>query len=292
MESRYTFGGDEYVFVEFAVEMSLEANFKVLAVSQEVRRYELPGVIEVCPGNTSYLVHFRPEEIAPRALVGCLREAEQAARSLISIRSRLVDIPVLYDDPWTRECAARFADRHQDPSATNLEYVMRLNGFGSKADLIAAHSRAPHWVAMVCFVPGAAACFQMVARERAIQTPKYLRPRTDTPERAVGLGGVFSCIYPVRGPGGYQLLGISAVPVYDPGGALADLRERFILPQAGDRWKFRPVDVAEYEAVRSEVEAGTYRYRMAEQDFVPMDYFADPERYLQRLQAEAEERWG
>src|SRR5438552_2312664 len=78
----------------------------------------------------------------------------------------------------------------------------------------------PYWVSMIGFVPGTAWCFQMVSRDRAIQAPKYVRPRTDTPERAVSHGGVFVAIYPVRGPGGYQLLGMTPVPIYDPTGSL------------------------------------------------------------------------
>jgi urea carboxylase len=287
MESRYEFGGDEYLFVDLSVEMSLEVNFKVLSLCLEIERQAIPGVIEVCPANASYLVHFRPEEIHPRKLVEHLKEAERAAEHLDVIRSRLVDIPVLYDDPWSKECAARFADRHQDPSVTNLEYLMRVNGFKTKEEFIAAHSGAPYWISMVGFVPGTAWGFQMVPRERAIQAPKYIRPRTDTPERTVAHAGVFMAIYPVQGPGGYQLLGMTPVPVYDPTGGLEDLRERYILARAGDRWKLRPIDLAEFEAVRAQVEAGTYRYRIVEQEFVPADYFRDPRGYLEALQAEA-----
>ena len=288
MEARYEYGGDEYLFVDLSVEMSLEVNFEVLSVCLEIERQKIPGVIEVCPANASYLVHFHPEEMPPRKLVERLQGAERAAEHLAVMRSRLVDIPVLYDDPWTKECAKRFADRHQDPSVTNLEYLMRVNGFKSREEFIAAHSGAPYWISMVGFVPGTAWCYQMVPRERAIQAPKYIRPRTDTPERTVAHGGVFMAIYPVQGPGGYQLLGMTPVPVYDPTGSLEDLRERYIVPQAGDRWKLRPIGIDEFNAIRAEVEAGTYRYRIVEQEFVPADYFRDPQNYLRALQAEAE----
>jgi urea carboxylase len=287
METRYDYGGDEFIFVDFDIEMSLEVNFKVLSVCQEIERQRIDGVIEVCPANTSYLVHYRPEKIAPPRLMEALREIEHKAEHIESLSSRLVDIPVLYDDPWTKECAKRFADRHQDASVSNLEYLMAINGYSSKQEFIAAHSGIPYWVSMIGFVPGTAWCFQMVGRDRAIQAPKYVRPRTDTPERAVSHGGVFVAIYPVRGPGGYQLLGMTPVPIYDPSGSLVDLRERYILAQAGDRWKLRPIDMEEFESIRTEVEAGTYRYKTLVQEFRPADYFRDPERYLKRLQTEA-----
>jgi allophanate hydrolase subunit 1 len=287
MDTRYDFGGDEYIFVDFDIQMSLEVNFRVLSVCQEIERQRIDGVIEVCPANTSYLLHYDPEKIAPRRLVKLLREIEHKAEHIESLSSRLVDIPVLYDDPWTKECAKRFADRHQDASVSNLEYLMAINGYSSKDEFIAAHSGTPYWVSMIGFVPGTAWGFQMVSRDRAIQAPKYVRPRTDTPERAVSHGGVFLAIYPVRGPGGYQLLGMTPVPIYDPTGTLVDLREHYILALAGDRWKLRPIDMDEFHSIRAEVEAGTYRYTTVVQKFEPAKYLRDPDRYLKRLQREA-----
>ena len=288
METRYDFGGDEYIFVEFDIEMSLEVNFRILSICQEIERQRIDGVIEVCPANNSYLLHYKPERIEPQRLIRQLREIEHSAEHIESLSSRLVDIPVLYDDPWSKECAKRFGERHQDPSVTNLEYLMRINGYTNKEEFIAAHSGVPYWISMIGFVPGTAWGFQMVSRERAIQAPKYVRPRTDTPERTVSHGGVFLAIYPVRGPGGYQLMGMTPVPIYDPTGNLVDLRERYILALAGDRWKLRPIDMDEFQSIRAEVEAGTYRYKTVDQEFRPAEYFGDPDRYLKRLQTEAE----
>ncbi len=287
MDTRYEFGGDEYIFVDFDIEMSLEVNFKILSICQAIEHEGVPGVVEVCPGNASYLVHYRPDDIDPHKLIKTLQRFEDEARHIAAISSRLVDIPVLFDDPWTKECAKQFADRHQDPSVTNLEYLMRLNGFSSKREFIQAYSSRPFWISMVGFVPGTAWGYQMVPRERALQAPKYVRPRTDTPERTVSHGGAFMAIYPVRGPGGYQLIGITPVPMYDPEGRLVDLRETRILAKAADRWKVRPVDLDEFNAIRAEVEAGTYRYKIVEQEFRPATYFEDPERYLKRLEEAA-----
>ena len=286
-EIRYDYGGDEYLLVIFNDAMDLETNFKIQEVCQEIKRREVTGVIETCPSNASYLVHFRPEQIHPDHLIRELQDIEKAVQHADTLHSRLVDIPVLFDDPWTRECAARFADRHQDASVSNLEFLMRVNGYSNKEEFITAYCDRPYWVSMVGFVPGTAWCYRMVSPDQAIQAPKYIRPRTDTPERAVAHAGVFLCIYPVRGPGGYQLIGMSAVPVYDPEEKLPDLRGRYILPQVGDRWQFRPIDMDEYNSIRAEVESGTYRYNLVEQDFHPSAYMQDPDGYLRRLQEEA-----
>ncbi|MGQ3028734.1 MAG: allophanate hydrolase, partial [Ferrovibrionaceae bacterium] len=45
--ARYSFGGDEHLFVEISEEMSLPAFFKGMAICNELRRRALPGVTEI-----------------------------------------------------------------------------------------------------------------------------------------------------------------------------------------------------------------------------------------------------
>jgi urea carboxylase len=85
---------------------------------------------------------------------------------------------------------------------TDLEYAAKINGYADVASFVAAHSGSPWFVSMVGFVAGLPFLYQMVERQRQIEVPKYLRPRTDTPKLTVGHGGCFSCVYSVRGAGG------------------------------------------------------------------------------------------
>jgi urea carboxylase len=276
--ARYDYGGDEFVFVELDQEMSLEANFKGMAITQELRKLQLPGIIDICPANASYMVRVEPEQLDPRDLVELLQEIESRVTDLTGFRlsTRVIDVPVFYGDPWTQETLMRFRDRHQDPNATDLEYAARINGYSDVEAFIAAHAGSPWFVGMVGFVPGLPWCFQMVPREQQIEVPKYVRPRTDTPERAVGHGGAFACIYPVRGAGGYQLFGIAPAPIFDPQQNLPDFRESLVLPRPGDILKFRRIDRAEYDAIREQVAAGQFQYRIRPVEFDPRQFFADP----------------
>jgi hypothetical protein len=51
MENRYDYGGDEYVFVGFDIEMSLEANFRVLSVCPEIERQQISRGDRGYPGH-------------------------------------------------------------------------------------------------------------------------------------------------------------------------------------------------------------------------------------------------
>jgi urea carboxylase len=281
---RYEYGGDDHVFVELSEEMSFDANFEAQAITQEIRERDLPGIIEVAPANASYLLHFDPGELHPDDLIDDLKQLrEEIDITEYTWEARVIDLPVLYDDPWTHEVMMKFRDRHQDPDSTDLEYSARINGFDSVDEFIDAHSGAPQMVTMVGFVPGLPWTFQMVPREQQIEVPKYVQPRTETPGRAVGYGGAFTATYPVKGAGGYQLFGRTPVEVLDVDQELPDFQDSIVLPNPGDILNYRRIDRDEYDAIREEVEAGTYEYNIGTIDFRPEEFFEDPQGYNERI---------
>jgi urea carboxylase len=281
---RYSFGGDEHVFVELSEEMSLEAFFKGMAICGELQRRALPGVTEICPANASYLIRFDPDVIRPDDMLQRLKEIEAAVGSAdLELKTRIVEIPVLYNDPWTRETLMRFRERHQEPSSTDIEYAARINGYGSVDDFIAAHSGAPWFVSMVGFVAGLPFLFQMVDRDKQIEVPKYLRPRTDTPKLTVGHGGCFGCIYSVRGAGGYQMFGITPAPIYDPAQKLPYLSDFMAFFRPGDIVKWKPITREEYDRDTAAVEAGTFTLTVRPVNFSLKAFLGDPQGYSRQL---------
>ena len=262
MKTRYSFGGDEHVFVEVDEEMSLEAFFKSLSLTSAVRESNIRGVTEICPSNASLQVKFDPDVISPDDMMAEIKSLEEAAsRSDHSISTRIVEVPVFYNDPWTRETLMRFRERHQDPTSTDLEYGARINGYADIESFIAAHAGSPWFVSMVGFVAGLPWTYQLVERSKQLQVPKYLRPRTDTPKLTVGHGGCFGCIYSVRGAGGYQMFGITPMPIFDPNKQISYLREFMVFFKPGDIVKFKPIDRAEYDHDVAEVAAGRFEPR-------------------------------
>jgi urea carboxylase len=209
-------------------------------------------------------------------------EAEVGAAEL-ELATRIVEIPVLFDDPWTNETQLRFRDRHQDPSSTDLQYAARINGYASVGDFVAAYSGSPWFVSMVGFVAGLPFMFQMVERARQIEVPKYLRPRTDTPKLTIGHGGCFNAIYSVRGAGGYQTFGITPAPIFDPAQSLPYLKDFMVFFRPGDIVKFQSIDRAAYDAALAQVAAGTFDLRIRPVSFSLKHFLADPAAYNRSL---------
>jgi urea carboxylase len=284
MDMRYSFGGDEHVFVEVSEEMSLEAFFKSLSITNAVRESRIKGVTEICPANASFQIKFDPDLIAPDDMMAELKRLESASTLDQVMKTRIIEIPVLYNDPWTRETLMRFRERHQDPTGTDIEYAARINNFGSVDDFIAAHSGAPWFVSMVGFVAGLPFLYQMVDRARQIEAPKYLRPRTDTPKLTVGHGGCFSCIYSVRGAGGYQMFGITPMPIYDPRQEISYLREFMALFRPGDMVKWKPITREAYDQAVVDVDAGRFQPLMRDVTFSLAEFERDIDGYNRKLE--------
>ena len=276
MSIRFSFGGDEHIFAEVSEEMSLEAFFTSLSLTNAVKAADIKGVTEICPANASFQVKYDPDQIKPADLLRELQAMEGAASdSDATLKTRIMEIPVYYQDPWTHETLMRFRERHQDPKATDLEYAAAVNGLGSVDDFIAAHSSQPWFVTMVGFVAGLPFLYQMVKRKRQLQVPKYLRPRTDTPKLTVGHGGCFSCIYSVRGAGGYQMFGITPMPIYDPNQQVSYLADNMCLFRPGDIVKWKPINRDQYDAALEAVAENTFLPTIREASFSLAEFNRD-----------------
>lgn len=285
MGIRYSFGGDEHIFVEVDEEMSMQAFFKSLSMTNAVRDSKISGVTEICPANASFQIKFDPDRIKPDDMLQELKKLESASDKAESvIRTRIIEVPVFYRDPWTTETLMRFRERHQDPNSTDIEYAARINGYASVDDFIKAHSGSPWFVTMVGFVAGLPFLYQMVERKRQIEVPKYLRPRTDTPKLTVGIGGCFGCIYSVRGAGGYQMFGITPMPIYDPNQEISYLRDFMILFKPGDIVKWKPIDRAEYDATVADVAANKFTPLIREVSFDLEEFNKDIDAYNHKLE--------
>ncbi len=284
MKTRYSFGGDEHIFAEIDETMSLQAFFKSLSITSAVRESGIAGVTEICPANASFQIKFDPDKISPADMLAELTRLESAADKAASvIKTRIIEIPVLYNDPWTHETLMRFRERHQDPTATDLEYAARVNNLGTVDNFVKAHSGAPWFVSMVGFVAGLPFLYQMVERQRQIEAPKYLRPRTDTPKLTVGHGGCFSCIYSVRGAGGYQMFGITPMPIYDPSQSISYLRDAMCLFNPGDIVKWKPITREAYDQAVADVEAGKFAPLMRDVTFSLDEFQQDIDGYNRKL---------
>lgn len=282
-EARYLLSGDRYLLVEFGDRLNIIINCKAIAFEQEIRKSNIPGICETCVGQLSVLIFYDNFLISFEELVAKLKEIEKRIPPVekMVLPSRVIEIPVLFHDKWTRECVEDYS-RKIKPMEDNCEIVIRYNGLRNLKELIEYTTTPQHWVANMGWMPGNANAFPLDPRYE-IRAPKYNPSRTWTPPGALGVGTADKVVYPLRSAGGYQLIGRTPVKVYDPKQRNPAFKNSPVLFRVGDRVKFYPITEEEYFEIEKEVEAGTYRYKIINYELFSV------QRYLEFLEDIKEE---
>ncbi len=215
---------------------------EVLQTFQQLRSAAIPGVIELAPAYTTVAVFFNPVAVAkarerPDEVFGWLREqilhvlaptrrGGRGKRRKTKRTIRSVEIPVCYDPEF----------------APDLDDVARRAGLSTK-EVVDLHSVAEYRVACIGFVPG----FSFLAGlPKKLATPRRDTPRKEIPSGSVGIGGAQTGIYPLRSPGGWNLIGRTPLNLFNP------KKNPPTLLSAGDRVRFRPITREEFESFNAE----------------------------------------
>ncbi len=166
----------------------------VEALSRAVRAADLPGVVDVVPAARSVLLHLAPGMTAPAAAravesllerPGLLEQGEPAP-------SDVVELPVVYDGP-------------------DLGAVAGLTGLRPE-EVVRAHTGTLWRCAFTGFAPGFG---YLLSPDGRLAVPRRPEPRTRVPAGSVALAAGYSAVYPRESPGGWQLIGRTAIPVWD-----------------------------------------------------------------------------
>jgi urea carboxylase len=251
--------GDHHLLVEAGpAELDLGVRVWMHLLADALRAQRRPDVAELTEGVRSVLVRVHGDSSAIAAVAGLLAELAATVPDPrgTTLEVREVTLPIALDHPLAHEAMARYA-RGVRPDAPwcpdNVEFIRRINDLDRREDVFDVLTAATYLVVGLGDVYlGAPVAVPIDPRHRLVTT-KYDPARTWTPQNAVGIGGVYLCVYGMEGPGGYQLVG-RTVPVWRhlPGSG-----ERPWLLRPFDRLRFRPVSADELAELRAAIETGT-----------------------------------
>ncbi|AHD22544.1 allophanate hydrolase subunit 1 [Rhodococcus pyridinivorans] len=177
--------GDSALLAEFD---SLD---EVLAHFRALDRERPRGVVDLVPAARTLLVCFDPSETGAQVVHKWVTTTPPVSGDDVDIEE--VTLEVRYD-------------------GVDLEEVGELTGLGADG-VIAAHTGSLWTVAFGGFAPGFA---YLTGGDSRLHVPRRSSPRTSVPSGAVGLAGEFSGVYPRKSPGGWQLIGTSDAPLWQP----------------------------------------------------------------------------
>ncbi|MGN2634711.1 urea carboxylase [Nocardia takedensis] len=246
----YLRGGDDNILVEYGdMVLDLGLRMRVHALAEALADAGPAGIVDVTPGVRSLHIHFDPDVLPQRRLLGVLAEleADLPAGNDLVVPSRTIRLPLSFDDPSIAEAIDRYRSGVRDTAPwlpSNTEFIRRVNGLDSVDEVRAAVFDAEYLVLGLGDVYlGAPLAVPLDPRHRLVTT-KYNPARTWTPADAVGIGGKYLCVYGMASPGGYQLIG-RTVPIWSSHRQTAPF-------EPGTPWLFRYFDRIVWEPVTPE----------------------------------------
>jgi len=215
-------------------------------------------------------------------------EASLPATDDIEVASRIVHLPLSWDDPATRLAIQKYVQSVRPDAPwcpSNIEFIRRINGLDAIEDVRRIVYEASYLVLGLGDVYlGAPVATPLDPRHRLVTT-KYNPARTWTPENAVGIGGAYLCVYGMEGPGGYQFVGRTC-QMWNRFHETAEFPSgtpwllRFF-----DQIRFHPVSERELLAFRAAFPRGRVGLKMEETTFRFADYRAFLERNATSIEA-------
>ena len=274
----YRRAGDKYMLVEYGPPvLDLELRLRVHALMSWLVRANLPGIVDLTPGIRSLQVHYESRVLPVSRLLDALAEAEESLAAIddMSIETRVVRLPLCWDDPATQLAIAKYmqsvrADAPWCPS--NIEFIRRVNGLDSIDDVKRILFGASYLVLGLGDVYlGAPVATPIDPRHRLVTT-KYNPARTWTPENAVGIGGAYLCVYGMEGPGGYQFVGRTCQMWNTYHATTEFTQDKPWLLRFFDQIRFYPVSAGELLEFREDFLHGRVRLDISHETFRLSEY--------------------
>ncbi|MER5430392.1 5-oxoprolinase/urea amidolyase family protein [Streptomyces sp. NPDC002588] len=274
----YRRSGDDNLLVEFGpMQLDLALRMRVHALMEAVSAAALPGVTDLTPGIRSLQIQTDPARLPQHELLASVRRSVTSLppSDELVVPSRTVHLPLSWDDPATREAIARYMAGVRDDAPWcpwNIEFIRRVNGLGTPADVYDTVFAAEYLVLGLGDVYlGAPVATPLDPRHRLVTT-KYNPARTWTAENSVGIGGAYLCVYGMEGPGGYQFVG-RTTQVWSPWqqrGAF-ETGSPWLL-RFFDRIRWYPVDADELLDLRADIISGRFVPRIEDGTFSLADH--------------------
>jgi inhibitor of KinA len=189
--------GDSALLVHFGDEIDTGVNQRVHALDALLQTDKPEGVIETVPAYGTLLLYYDPLMLTYAEASDWVSKEMERVQSANSRKPRRIEVPVRYGGEY----------------GPDLEFVASYHNLGVQ-EVLRLHTERAYIVYMMGFTPGFA---YMGKLDEAIATPRLETPRTRVAAGSVGIAGAQTGIYPIDSPGGWRIIGRTALQLFNPG---------------------------------------------------------------------------
>ncbi|MEW5892140.1 MAG: 5-oxoprolinase subunit PxpB [Pseudomonadota bacterium] len=213
----HPYGPDAWL-LRFAEQPGEAAWQAARAISQALEAEPPAHLVEYVPGYTSVLLEFTPGSTSadsPELKALLARLGRQLGQ--LGEPGPIREIPVVYDGP-------------------DLPRVAEHAGLSTRA-VAALHAETVYRVALIGFAPGFP---YLDGLDPRLHTPRLETPRPWVAAGSVAIGGAHTGIYSIPSPGGWNLIGRTDIPLFDPARARPGREAAMCWLHMGERVRFVP----------------------------------------------------
>lgn len=217
--------GDSALTLDFGNTINETINKEVLALFHSLKQQSFPGIIEIIPAYSSLSIFYDvlairqniPNKISVYDWMKEKLESQIKKTTLPATNEgRHIRIPVYYDE-----------------SGTDMNTLGKMKNL-SKEEIIQLHTGTKYRVYMLGFLPG----FPYLGKtDKRIAVPRKDQPKL-VMSGSVALAGRQTGIYPMNSPGGWYVIGRTALKLFDL--------------QKSDVTLFKPGDEVEFFSITKE----------------------------------------
>lgn len=279
----YRQAGDKHILEEYGPnELDIHLRLRIHAIMEALCAQKIAGLLELSPGVRSLQIHYDSRRISQQAMLDVLIETEKHLPPLqnMHIATRIVHLPMAFEDTSTLDAQKRYSETVKADAPwmpNNVDFIQRMNGLATRDEVKETIFSASYLVMGLGDVYLGAPCAVPLDPRHRLITSKYNPARTYTAEGAVGIGGVYMCIYGMDSPGGYQLVG-RTLPIWNKFTTNTQFTEnKPWLLRFFDQVKFYEVSEAELTELRRDFRCGRMHIEIEETSFNIAEY----EQFLQ-----------
>lgn len=225
--------GDSALVLDFGNVIDEQVNKLVHSIFYRLQHDPIPGMIEAVPGYSSLTIYYDVLTIRNKInkKATAFEFVRENLRKYISVENIeagdpqiVIDIPVCYEKEF-------------GPDLVGISEQNKI----SVEEIIHIHSSVTYRVYMLGFLPGFT--YMGLVDER-ISSPRKQQPAT-VKAGGVGIAGRQTGIYPLKSPGGWQIIGRTPLKLFD--------KEKVnpVLFKSGDKVKFHSITKDEFEDIKS-----------------------------------------
>ena len=227
--------GDQALLVNFKQEIEPRVSQEVLLLYKNLLDIQSPAISFLVPAYCSLTIGFNPELIKTEELIEFIEFIYAQEKKLINESGKEFKLPVCYDEEF-------------GPDLRTLSESLGI----SIPDIIKTHTSHSYRVYLIGFLPG----FPYLGKlTKSLHCSRKQNPRLKVPRGAVAIAGEQTGIYPTESPGGWQIIGRTPIPLFDP------MAENPALLAPGDTVQFESISKTEFLHLNDQIKNQKFTWK-------------------------------